>query len=200
MELTSDDVFSAPYPMTETTSEFQTYKPEGISPERWRRIRTRRGSLEVQSETGQTNMIELNNFIKEQINEAISGIKESMQIKSNNVNIKRSKIKDVKNIKPRITEVKKVNMDIRRRWPGLESEAGHLDREDASWTDVAARPQSLKNKNTFNNARTKAVTASLGKKQKVRIPRLAAVAIHCRNKEDYPKILSEAKLFAMQRE
>lgn len=65
-----------------------------------------------------------------------------------------------------------------------------------SWAEVTARPKRMKARKVSEKTRTRTVSplSRMNKNHpKVKIPRLAAVSIHCRNKEDYPRILREVK-------
>lgn len=101
--------------------------------------------------------------------------------------------------KPRIKEIKKVNIDVdwRRRDSGGESERAVPSRSSVTWAEVAAKPKRMQARREPAKASTRSRLVSpasrSGNPPRVRVPRLAAVSIQCKNKEDYSKILSEAK-------
>lgn len=148
--MSSDDVFLAPYSVTgageireSSTSEISR-KPEGISPERWRKRQSQNPSTETtQDICNANNMVELKMFIKNQINEAILGLRGGMQ-RDTDRNNKKSNLKEKIEreeaiAKPRITKVQRIRTDVRMVDPGDEVE--HPSRNNISWAEVTAKPK-----------------------------------------------------------
>lgn len=206
-EASSDDIFATPFalPLAKETregsvQEFPLQKPEGISPERWRKIQRRNETVDSSHDTYKetTNMAELKVFIKQQINEAITGIKSGMHNKidiNSKGNLKGSRLKSVKTyVKPKTSDLQRVNDEIRRRESCEDSETMPPGRSTVSWAEVTVRPKKPQSRRDPARKRVANPIARLNKNPpRVKIPRLAAVSIHCKDKKDYPRVLGEAK-------
>lgn len=138
-------------------------------------------------------------FIRQQISEAIQGLKMDRREKAEDNRNKKfkngNKVRENTYLKPKnkpiIRDIKKVNIDVdwRRRDSGGESEAAVPRQGIVSWAEVAAKPRPKRSLGKREPVRgsTKSRLANPASRgtnpPKVRVPRLAAVSIHCRDKE-----------------
>lgn len=175
-------------------------RPEGMSPERWRRTIRRDRTAETRVESF-ADMNEIKLFIKQQIGEAVADMKRS---RGNKQIDKEGNFKN----KTRGLNQNSARTSIYRKTDRISTDDGNLERDDAtdgirdarniSWAEVASRStRSTKalpaRRDAMIGAAIPMNARSVKSVPRIKIPRLAAVSIHCRDKEDYPKVLNEAK-------
>lgn len=132
------------------------------------------------------SMMELKTYIAQRIDEAIKDILPNRKSKEESA-IQKKKKSD----KPRIVDIQKVNFQLRKE-SDMETESELPSKP--SWAAIAAKPKRIATKSAVHmHVKSSSPARKISAQPKMKIPRLAAVSIHCKDPKSYAQVLLQAK-------